>query len=157
MLKGLEYIHSKNIVHADFKLANLLLHRPTPEEKAQGTLPCVKICDFGIAQIIEGDQRKALMREKCGSGGYIAPEIKHNNVEVVPEIDMWAFGICLYEMCVAYKPTMVNNYKYNSGEPIPFFVRDWRKLENKGEIVQDLIKKCLVIDPTKRLTASEAL
>ena len=47
---------------------------------------------------------------------------------------MWSFGIILYEMCVAYKPTQVKNFKYGSG-PIPFRPRDWRKLEKKGEIV----------------------
>ena len=73
------------------------------------------------------------MKERSGSGGYIAPEVKHNNVLVGPEIDMWAFGVILYEMCVAYKPTSVNNYAYRSNEPIPFYKRDWRKLENKGE------------------------
>ena len=64
----------------------------------------MKICDFGVSQIIkEGD--KALMKERCGTSGYIAPEIKTNNCMVGPEIDMWAFGVMLYEMCVAYRPT----------------------------------------------------
>lgn len=45
------------------------------------------------------------MKERCGTSGYIAPEIKTNNCMVGPEIDMWAFGVMLYEMCVAYRPT----------------------------------------------------
>ena len=48
---------------------------------------------------------KSLMVERCGTGGYIAPEIKSKNTIISPEIDMWAFGIMLYEMCTAYKPT----------------------------------------------------
>ena len=52
VLTGLEYIHKSNIIHADMKLPNILLQRPTPEEKSQGDLPIVKICDFGISQVI---------------------------------------------------------------------------------------------------------
>jgi len=44
IIKGLHKIHSMGIVHADLKLANLLLHRI--EGKA---LPELKICDFGVS------------------------------------------------------------------------------------------------------------
>jgi len=55
---------------------------------------------------------KAIMIEKCGTHGYIAPEIQGKNSLVGPEIDMWAYGVMLYEMCAAYKPTKVKNYRY---------------------------------------------
>jgi len=48
---------------------------------------------------------KAIMTERSGSHGYIAPEICNQGFIIVgPEIDMWAFGIMLYEFCVGYKP-----------------------------------------------------
>jgi len=78
-----------------------------------------------------GNFEKALMKDRSGTAEYIAPEIKKNNTFVGPEIDMWSFGIILYEMCVAYLPTQVKNYKYNSG-PIPFRSRDWKHLEQQG-------------------------
>jgi serine/threonine protein kinase len=53
MLTGLDYIHKSNIIHADMKLPNILMQRPTIEEKQQGELPIVKICDFGISQIMK--------------------------------------------------------------------------------------------------------
>jgi len=69
---------------------------------------------------------------------------------------MWAFGVILYELCTAYKPTAVKKYKYGSG-PIPFVPRDWKKLEKKGAPIQDLILKCLEMDPEKRILSSDAL
>jgi len=69
---------------------------------------------------------KGLMEYKCGTSGYIAPEVQPKNSIVGPEIDTWAFGVMLYEMCCAYKPTTLQNYRYGSG-PIPFRERDWRK------------------------------
>jgi len=53
-----------------------------------------------------------MMKDKCGTNGYIAPEIKPKNSLVGPEIDMWAFGVMLYELCTAYKPTKLCNYRY---------------------------------------------
>ena len=49
---------------------------------------------------------------RCGTEGYIAPEIEKEQSLIGPEIDMWAFGVMLYEMCTAYKPTVVNNFEY---------------------------------------------
>ncbi len=77
----------------------------------------VKLCDFGLSHIMSPEYSgKSLMAERCGTGGYIAPEIGTKNSIVGPEIDMWAFGVMLYEMCTAYKPTKLFNYRY--GKPI---------------------------------------
>jgi serine/threonine protein kinase len=80
-----------------------------------GELPIVKLCDFGLSHVMSAEYNgKALMVEKCGTGGYIAPEIGSKNTLVGPEIDMWAFGVMLYEMCTAYKPTKLLNYRYGN-------------------------------------------
>jgi len=52
------------------------------------------------------------MVHRCGTNGYIAPEVGSSNTTIGPEIDMWAFGVMLYEMCTAYKPTKLLNYRY---------------------------------------------
>ena len=47
------------------------------------------------------------MLTQCGTQGYIAPEVQKKDTVIGPEIDMWAFGVMLYEMCSAYKPTVL--------------------------------------------------
>ena len=90
----------------------MLVQNPDEEEKS-GELPIVKICDFGLSHVMKQEfNGKALMVEKCGTGGYIAPEIGSKNSYVTPVIDMWSFGVMLYEMCTAYKPTKLLNYRY---------------------------------------------
>lgn len=64
----------------------------------------MKLCDFGLSHLMD-DYGKSLMVDRCGTSGYIAPEIKSKNTKISPGIDMWAFGVMLYEMCTAYKPT----------------------------------------------------
>ena len=93
--------------------------------------PTLKICDFGISLVINPKEvdglNKAIMKVRSGTTGYIAPEVIGNNILVGPEIDMWALGVILYELCVAYKPTQVKSYQYGQG-PLPFRERDWRRL-----------------------------
>lgn len=56
------FIHSKNILHRDIKLDNILL-----DGKGK-----VKIADFGVSKVVKPGE---IMREQCGTPAYIAPEI----------------------------------------------------------------------------------
>jgi serine/threonine protein kinase len=66
---------------------------------------------------------------------------------------MWCYGLILYEMAVAYKPTQIKNYSYSSGD-IPFRQLDWR---GKSSELKDLITQCMSYSPVDRPTAEEAL
>lgn len=77
ILTGLEFTHSQGVIHSDMKIPNILRHKPEDDEAEPGEIPMVKICDFGLSHVMDpqyGD-RKAMMVERCGTGGYIAPEI----------------------------------------------------------------------------------
>lgn len=80
---------------------------------------------------------------------------------------MWAFGIALYKMCVAYAPTQFKGFSYGKPialvtkltfeigiEPIPFHKRDWKYISPQ---IQDLIKRWLEFNPEDRISAHEAL
>jgi len=146
ILQGLSYVHNLGVIHSDLKIQNALLQRPDDEEAEAGELPMVKLCDFGLSHMISPEyEGKALMVERCGTGGYIAPEIGSKNSIVGPEIDMWSFGVMLYEMCTAYKPTKLLNYRYGKRRkglnflgsgPIPFRDRDWKR---HNKYIKDLI------------------
>ena len=126
-------MHNQGIIHADIKLENILQSEAiVPEE-----LPISKLCDFGLSHKMNNDG-KAFPLVKCGTLGYMAPELE-GQLQLTPANDMWSFGVCLYEMSTAYKPTAVRNYSYSQG-PIPFVQRDWRKRDKN---LQDLITQCL--------------
>lgn len=108
-----------------------------------------KICDFGLSGKMGSDG--LLDMQKVGTIGYMAPEVGKGPVD--SSIDMFSFGVVLYELSTAYKPTAVRNYKYGSG-PIPFRNVDWR---NRNKQLQDLIESCLHQDPKQRITAADAL
>ncbi|GFR45998.1 hypothetical protein Agub_g7475 [Astrephomene gubernaculifera] len=148
VLRGIEYLHSKNVVHRDLKLENLLLAK-------QDDISLVKIADFGLAKhAVNG------MQTICGTPQYVAPEVIVGAKGHVygPGVDMWSAGVVLYILLGGYPPfwsdsepqlfDMIRKGKYSFGDPV------WNKV---SECAKDLIRKLLVVDPTKRLTATEAL
>lgn len=146
ILKGLAYIHSKGIIHGDIKLPNILCNE-------ENDVITVKICDFGLSHILDPEKdNKVLIDDVSGTLGHIAPEVK-SNCMIGTEVDLWCFGLMLYEMAVAYKPTQMKNFTYSSGD-IPFRKYDWKR---KNPLLQDLISKCMNYEPSKRISAEEAL
>jgi len=43
-------MHDHNIIHADIKLANILVKKPPKAERANGVPSRAILCDFGISQ-----------------------------------------------------------------------------------------------------------
>lgn len=149
ILEGLAYLHSKHIIHGDIKLENILL---MSNEEHEAGIPTVKLCDFGLSKLLDKESGKAFMETPVGSMHYMAPEIKSKSY-VDEKIDMWALGIVIYKMSVAYKPTQIAGYKYENG-PIPFRKVDWRR---RSPELQDLILQMLKMDPKERISAKDAL
>ena len=81
-----------------------------------------KVCDFGLSGALDSNGKLSMQR--VGTLGYMAPELGKGPVD--QSADMFSFGVVLYELATAYKPTAMKNYKYGSG-PIPFRNVDWRK------------------------------
>ena len=71
-LDALKYIHSLGVIHADLKLENILIQTSEYEDE----YPITKLCDFGLSHIIDHNAgNKSYMEMKCGTFGYIAPEV----------------------------------------------------------------------------------
>ena len=83
ILNAFKTLVDNNIMHRDFKLANILLHDGT-----------IKIADFGFAKILGNEQLTTTM---LGSPLNMAPEVlagkEYNN-----KADIWSIGTCLYEV-----------------------------------------------------------
>ncbi|XP_017476540.1 PREDICTED: probable myosin light chain kinase DDB_G0271550 [Rhagoletis zephyria] len=150
IFEGVEYIHAKNIVHRDLKPENILL-----DENHN-----VKITDFGFARQLKDEEK---LTDLCGTPGYLAPEtLKCNMFEGSPgyskEVDIWACGVIMFTLLVGCPPfwhrkqmVMLRNImegKYSFTSP------EWADI---SEDPKDLIRKCLVVDPAKRITVKEIL
>ena len=97
LLKGvcsaLDYAHKKGIVHRDLKPSNIMIDR-------EGT---VKVMDFGVArQAKDSLNRMSMTNTVVGTPPYMAPEQEQGAVG--RESDVFALGVCLYEMATGVLP-----------------------------------------------------
>ena len=143
VVEGLQYCHSKGIVHRDMKLDNLLLDE-------SGT---VKICDFGVSRQLTSSHE--IMTEQCGTPAYIAPEILKDKGYRGFGVDIWSLGVCLYALLYGTVPFKANNMS----ELHQLILKAKYSLKNeKAEITDDaksLIKALLEPEPSKRITMEQ--
>lgn len=86
LFRGLNYTHSRGIVHCDIKPQNLLL---------DGKTHTLKICDFGTAKrMVVGQPLRAYVCSRY----YRAPECILGSTEYTSAVDLWAAGCVLAEM-----------------------------------------------------------
>ena len=75
-----------------------------------------------------------------GTPEYQAPEMA-DGVWISPAVDMWAYGIVLYEMAVGYKPRKIKHLNLPQlTDGIPYFKKNWVQ---KDPNLIDLIRRCL--------------
>ena len=85
--RGLNYIHSRRIVHFDIKPDNIILVRNEEKDSYQ-----VKIMDFGLASLLEEFTGKVR-----GTLSYIAPEVMLKK-EVDYRADLYSLGMVIYHL-----------------------------------------------------------
>ncbi|XGW06617.1 hypothetical protein V3C99_016722 [Haemonchus contortus] len=144
VLRALEFLHSRRVIHRDIKSDSILL-------KADGT---VKISDFGFCgQLSEEFPRR---RSLVGTPYWTAAEVIARQ-PYDTGADIWSFGIMLIEM-VEGEPPLFNEQPFQAmkmirDEPAPKF----NPTANVSAELAHMLSRCLVKDPSQRATASELL
>jgi len=136
--KALDYIHQKKIIHRDIKPENLQVDQTGK----------IKLMDFGIAKA-EGMQ---LTRAgfTLGTPYYMAPE-QVLGQQVTHLVDVYSFGILLFELLTGAKPIMGESiekiFKKILYEPL-----DMAPLQAAGveQELQRIIAKCTSKQPQDR-------
>ncbi|XP_077467121.1 serine/threonine-protein kinase SIK2 isoform X2 [Stigmatopora argus] len=139
ILSAVEYCHNRKIVHRDLKAENLLLDNHMN----------IKIADFGFGNFFQPGEPLATW---CGSPPYAAPEVFEGQQYEGPQLDIWSMGVVLYVLVCGALPF--------DGPTLP--VLRQRVLEGRFRIpyfmtedCEHLIRRMLVLDPSKRLSVAQ--
>ncbi|KAI3461032.1 hypothetical protein Pfo_017695 [Paulownia fortunei] len=143
---GMEYLHSKNIVHFDLKCDNLLVNLRDPQR------PICKVGDFGLSRIKRNTLVSGGVR---GTLPWMAPELLNGSTSRVSEkVDVFSFGIALWEILTGEEPyanmhcgAIIGGIVKNTLRP-PIPERcdpEWRKL----------MEQCWSADPEARPSFTE--
>jgi len=155
---GLEHAHSQGMVHRDIKPENILLTQ-------DGTL---KVTDFGIARVGASRQSAAApsavaeaptdvaARRTVGGVGteaYMAPEQWMDAHDVDARTDIFAFGVCLYEMFCGRRPYAIATGPRQDA-PAPAGVRGDNTLPER---LCRLLTQCVAWDREERPGSMQAV
>ena len=97
LLNCLNVMDQVGVCHRDIKPANLLMCN------AIGSESRIKLADFGMASFVSVDN---LVRGRCGTPGFVAPEILLTKVNggYRNNVDVFSAGVTLYVMLAGYEP-----------------------------------------------------
>jgi calcium/calmodulin-dependent protein kinase I len=146
LITAVEFCHYHRIAIRDLKPENVLLVESSDTE--------VKLSDFGHAKIV---LQPNSLTTVCGTEGFVAPEIIEHSPQYDVECDMWSLGVVLYILLGGYRPFRGEGEdcleKIRYGE-YKFHRKYWSHVSDD---VKQLISGMLTVDPSRRLTAQEAL
>lgn len=145
IVRVVECLHKRNIVHRDLKLGNIVLNRRTKR---------ITITNFCLGKHLIRDND--LLKDQRGSPAYISPDVLSGAPYSGKASDMWALGVVLYTMLYGQFPfyDSIPHELFRKIKTAEFLLpNDGRVSDN----TKSLIGLLLMLDPQRRLTATGVL
>jgi serine/threonine-protein kinase len=176
---GLQHAFERGLVHRDIKPHNLLLASNRSQEsgvRSQGEsraksgmltpdscllTPVVKILDFGLARLGEGDDESSTLTQEgsvMGTMDYLAPEQARDSHTADIRSDLYSLGCTMYFLLTGQAPfpggtAAEKMYKHQFAEPMPLQVLR----PETPNAVADIVGKLMAKRPEDRYQAPAEL
>ncbi|GAB1221030.1 hypothetical protein ENUP19_0062G0033 [Entamoeba nuttalli] len=148
MAVALSYLHQNQILHRDVKGENLLIFSLNPHSPV-----CAKLTDFGTCRnVSERNLSAKELSQGIGTPTYMAPECLQNSTDYSYPVDVYAYGIVLYETYVEHN-AYDGDERFNQPWMIPQFVIEGNRLSKPNGIPDnywELTTKCWSQNPEDR-------
>ncbi|OMO76905.1 hypothetical protein CCACVL1_15364 [Corchorus capsularis] len=128
--RGLEYIHEHTVplyIHRDIKSPNILIDKNFR----------AKVADFGLAKLTEFGNN-SLQTRLVGTFGYMPPEYAQYG-DVSPKVDVYAFGVVLFELISAREAVVKTNEEVTESVGLVALFEDVLDQSDPREDLQKLI------------------
>ncbi|RWR84118.1 CDPK-related kinase 5 [Cinnamomum micranthum f. kanehirae] len=146
ILNVVSFCHLQGVVHRDLKPENFLY--ASKDENSQ-----LKAIDFGLSDFVRPDER---LNDIVGSAYYVAPEVLHRSYS--SEADVWSVGVIAYILLCGSRPfwarTESGIFRSVLKADPSFDEPPWPSLSAEAK---DFVKRLLIKDSRKRMTAAQAL
>ena len=147
MLKAVAYCHARKVAHCDMKPKNLLLMSDDNDS-------FIKLADFGFAARVHETNS---LSKQCGTPFFVSPEILMRK-GYDQQSDMWSVGCIVYLLLSGNLPFMGRSQKELFRKIVAgkydFEDDEWNEISPEAK---DLVQQLLVLDPSKRITAADAV
>jgi serine/threonine protein kinase len=157
VLDALSATHQAGVVHRDLKPENIFLLK----SKKDPTRWFVKVLDFGIAKLSQGDTSTkpgTMTGTILGTPPYMSPEQARGESKITYAADLYSLGVILYELLTGRTPFKEANY-------LGYLVAHQRKTPASpkthnpriSEATAQVVLRCLAKQPDDRFASAKAM
>ncbi|QSQ15815.1 serine/threonine-protein kinase [Myxococcus landrumensis] len=137
---ALAHAHEAGVIHRDLKPENVMV-------REDGVL---KLMDFGIARLLDIEERMTVTGTLVGSPAHMSPEIIEG-LEAGPAADVFSVGIMFYAAMTGRLPFSAPNTTATLKRILDGDYEDpRRRLPALSDELADICARCLQRDPTQR-------